>query len=99
MASPLTPGKRFAVRAALVTGSTLSLIFGAQALMTLDLRDATVTEAGFNGASTQSETTAFNSNNSNSGVVVIRSSRNSNLFQSQQSASSTQRRIRTHSSH
>ncbi|MEZ4670740.1 MAG: hypothetical protein R3E39_22785 [Anaerolineae bacterium] len=97
MASPLTPQKKLAVRAALVTGSTLSLIFGAQALMTLDLRAGdtqTTTADAFTG---QNETTAFDSN---SGVVVIRPSQNSSLFQSQQNQNTTlfPRRTRTHSS-
>lgn len=95
MASPLTPAKRFTVRAALVTGSTLSLIFGAQALMTLDLRNADVTAVNVGVDASQSETTAFNTTPS---VVVIQPS-TTNSVQTQPSVPFTSRRHRTHSSH
>lgn len=39
MASGITPTKRFVVRTSLVTGSTLALIVGAQALVSVDLQN------------------------------------------------------------
>ena len=45
MASGMTAAKRFVVRTSLVTGSTLALVMGAQALVTVDVQNAPVVQS------------------------------------------------------
>lgn len=49
MASGMTPAKRFLVRTALITGTTLSVVVGAQTLATLDLQRTTTPDTNPSG--------------------------------------------------
>jgi len=46
MASGMTPAKRFAIRASLVSGSTVAVIVGAQTLITVDVQAGRMTQDG-----------------------------------------------------
>ncbi len=46
MAPGMTPAKRFAIRAALVSGSSVALIVGAQTLITVDVQAGRMTQDG-----------------------------------------------------
>jgi hypothetical protein len=104
MASGMTPAKRFAIRAALVSGSTVALIVGAQTLIAVDVQSGRMTQDG--------STTNTISNTASSGITLLRqanpapsvSTDDALQFNQQQQAqlSNTQqsfRRPRTHSSH
>lgn len=69
MASGMTPAKRFAIRASLVSGSTVALIVGAQTLITVDVQAGRMTQDG--GSATASNATRENSI-ADSGISVIR---------------------------
>ncbi len=70
MASGMTPAKRFAIRASLVSGSTVALIVGAQTLITVDVQAGRMTQ---DGSTINASNAAQPSNEiATSGISVIR---------------------------
>ena len=105
MASGMTPAKRFVIRAALISGSTVALVVGAQTLIAVDVQSGRMAKDG--STISASNLTQSTGNTANSGVTILRQSneellnqqaqinQQNQLFNSQQ----TFRRPRTHSSH
>jgi hypothetical protein len=102
MSSGLTPAKRFAIRASLVTGSTVALIVGAQTLITVDVQAGRMSP---DGSTLSSDSAAQPADEiASSGVSVIRQSSQQPQVQfDQQNPLPTpqplRHRPRTHSSH
>lgn len=74
MASGMTPAKKFALRAAMVSGSTVALIVGAQTLITVDAKSGRASQPAANSNTTSTDTQRPQQSNefANSGVRVIR---------------------------
>src|SRR5258707_9247794 len=103
MSSGLTPAKRFAIRASLVTGSTVALIVGAQTLITVDVQAGRMSP---DGSTLSSDSAAQPADEiASSAVSVIRQSSDRQAqiqFNQQNQLPATQplrHRPRTHSSH
>ena len=70
MAPGMTPAKRFAIRAALVSGSSVALIVGAQTLIAVDVQSGRMTQ---NGSTINASNATQPSNDlASSGISVIR---------------------------
>ncbi len=76
MAPGMTPTKRFAIRASLISGSTVALIVGAQTLITVDVQAGRMTQGGSSIAVSDSNSGI----DSSSGVTVIRQGNAPTLF-------------------
>ena len=107
MSSGLTPAKRLAVRASLVTGSTVALIVGAQTLITVDVQAGRMNP---DGSTISTDAVAQPSDEiASSGISVIRQSTTDLVNQQSQIQFDQQdplptpqplrHRARTHSSH
>lgn len=74
MASGMTPAKKFALRAAMVSGSTVALIVGAQTLITVDAKSGRASQPAANSDTTSTDTQRPQLSNefANSGARVIR---------------------------
>ena len=72
MAPGMTPAKRFVIRAALVSGSSVALIVGAQTLIAVDVQSGRMAQ---NGSTINTSSAAQSASDSaNSGITVFRQS-------------------------
>ena len=70
MAPGMTPAKRFVIRAALVSGSSVALIVGAQTLIAVDVQSGRMAQ---NGTTINTSSAAQSASDSaNSGITVFR---------------------------
>lgn len=77
MAQGMTPAKKFALRAAMVSGSTVALIVGAQTLITVDAKSGRASQPAANSDTTATDTQQVwqpgqSDDHANSEVRVIR---------------------------
>ena len=79
MAPGMTPAKRFVIRAALISGSTVAVVVGAQTLIAVDVQSGRMAKDGSTISASNSTQSAGNT--ANSGVTILRQS-NDSLFPS-----------------
>ena len=75
MAPGMTPAKRFVIRTALISGSTVALVVGAQTLIAVDVQSGRMAKDGSTISASNSIQSA--SNTASSGVTILRQSNDS----------------------